>query len=371
MTNRVRELETRVEGGSIPGIHGSSPVMLALLAQMKRVAGTDVSVLIRGESGSGKELVARALHTLGRRPNGPFVAINCAAVPESLQESELFGHERGAFTGATGRRVGRFEQANGGTLFLDEAGELSAALQAKLLRVLQERTFHRVGGHDEVRSDFRLVAATNRDLALDAREGRFREDLYYRMAVFELVVPSLRERGDDIVIIARVLARDLGMKVRGQPSEIPPDTAAALRAYGWPGNVRELENAIQHALVVSPGAVISPWSLPTGIAPRRPGEAQPLVPAVPASAGPAATVSRGDVSAGAPPHDREAPARVPAPGRGTDADLWESMLAGLTLEEIERRAVEAAVRRHGGNRSRAADELGIARTTLYRKLGEL
>jgi DNA-binding NtrC family response regulator len=271
-------------------------------------------------------------------------------VPESLQESELFGHERGAFTGATARRIGRFEQADGGTILLDEVGELSPALQAKLLRVLQERTFHRVGGQEEVRSDFRLLVATNRDLAQEARDGRFREDLYYRMAVFELVVPPLRERGDDVVLLAHVFARDIGKGVRGEASELAPEAAAALRAYPWPGNVRELQNTIQRAIVLSPGPVIHLSALPEALQPGRGGSAAPL---------PISPISQG-AAASDPGADDHAPDR-----------LLDRILAGLTLEEIERRAVEAAVRRHGGNRSRAAEELGIARTTLYRKLGDL
>jgi two-component system response regulator HydG len=336
---RVHELESRIEGVSFPGFLGESAPMLRLYGQMHRVSATDVNVLVRGESGSGKELVARGLHATGPRSAGPFVAINCAAVPESLQESELFGHERGSFTGATARRIGRFEEADGGTLFLDEVGELSAGLQAKLLRVLQERAFHRVGGEAEIRSDFRLVVATHRDLVEEIREARFREDLYFRLAVFEIHVPPLRDRGDDVLLLANTFAATAGEEVRGEPSHLSAEAAAALRAHGWPGNVRELQNAIQRAVIVSSASQIEPWALPSHVQ------------------GSVAWPGRSGAMGGPPQAD--------APGARISDEVFE----GMTLEDIERVAVEAAVRRHGGNRSRAAKELGIARTTLYRKLG--
>ena len=352
-TAKVRELELRLEGGAYPGILGTSQVMLALFAEMRRVAPTDVSVVIRGESGSGKELVARALHRTGGRASGPFVAINCAAVPESLQESELFGHERGAFTGATGRRIGLFEQAHGGTLFLDEVGELGPALQAKLLRVLQERVFTRVGSPTVIHSDFRLVSATNRDLRDDVLDGRFREDLYFRLAVFELVVPPLRDRGEDVLLLAHSFARDLGRQIGGVPCEITREAAAALGAHDWPGNVRELQNVIQRAAVLASDGRIDLRSLPTEIRTVRGSLARWQEPLPTSPSHPTGSTTE-DVD------ERARAAR--------EEGLWDHLLTGLTLDEIERRALDAALRRHEGNRSRAARELGIARATLYRKL---
>lgn len=345
LIQRVRDLEAHDSGAGFRDIIGASAAMLHFFAQSRQVAATDVSVLIYGESGTGKELVARALHQTGLRADGPFVAIDCAAVPETLQESELFGHERGAFTGATQRKSGRFEEADGGTLFLDEVGELSAALQAKLLRVLQEKTFRRVGGTADIASDFRLVAATNRDLGEAVSGGLFREDLYYRIAVFRLALPPLRERGTDLLLIAHALARTLGVQLRGEPYEIPPETESVLLGHDWPGNVRELQNALQRAIVMSPD--------------RR------LLPAVFADLTPARTETP------------ELSARAQAPLTGGSSGVLplpeggalENLIVGLTLDEIEGRVIRASMRRHDGNRTRAAEELGISRTTLYRKLG--
>jgi DNA-binding NtrC family response regulator len=229
--------------------------------------------------------------------------------------------------------------------------------------VLQERTFHRLGGAEEVHSDFRLIAATNRDLAGAVYEDRFREDLYYRIAVFEITLPPLRDRGDDVLLIAHLLARDLGNQLRGEPSEIPPETDDLLRSYHWPGNVRELQNVLQRGIVLSSSPVIPPWALPTlGASGRRTERAGPEVaskiPVSPAGRSPSGTA--GGPEAGGTDDQPEA--------RSVAANAWDQLLAGLTLEEIERRAIESAIRRHGGNRTRAAEELGIARTTVYRKL---
>ncbi len=254
--------------------------MRLLFRQMQRVATSDVTVLVRGESGTGKELVARALHDHSVRKKGPFVAINCAAIPESLQESELFGHEKGAFTGAVARHSGRFEQAHGGTLFLDEIGEIAPSLQAKLLRVFQERRFHRVGGAQEVQVDVRIVAATHRDLIAEVHAGRFREDLYYRIAVFELEVPALRERLGDLPLLVAHLQAELEKK-HGQPTrELASATLEVLSTYDWPGNVRELQNALERAVVVASGGVIRPEDLPRRVleARRLPTSAASQVP---------------------------------------------------------------------------------------------
>lgn len=331
MSLRLAQLEREAEGRGYPGIIGETPPMRVLFRHLDRLAASDVSVLIHGESGVGKELVARAIHEQGGRKRSPFVALNCAAIPENLQESELFGHERGAFTGATDRRVGRFEQANRGTLFLDEVAELSLGLQAKLLRVLQERTFQRVGGATDIKSDFRLLAATHRNLSDEVAAGRFREDLFFRIAVFELEVPPLRERADDI---PRLIARLMSEITGGRTVTIHPDAVAHLKAYSWPGNVRELSNAIQRAWVASSGQEITVDDLPDRV--------------------------------------RSAPSTVPASQPATpqaiSADSPSEITAVGTLENLERLAIERALVRHDGNLSEVGRQLGIGRTTLYRKL---
>ncbi len=229
MSVQVAQLEREVNGRAAEGIVGDSPPMRALLRQIDRVAPTSITVLIRGESGTGKELIARAIHDGSTRRDAPYVALNCAAVPETLQESELFGHEKGAFTGASARHQGRFEQAHQGTLFLDEVAELSLSLQAKLLRVLQERRFHRVGGGREVSSDFRLIAASHRDLSTEVAAGRFREDLYFRLAVFELDVPPLRARGRDVITLAESFLA--GFAGGSSARSLSPDARRALQSH--------------------------------------------------------------------------------------------------------------------------------------------
>jgi DNA-binding NtrC family response regulator len=330
MSLRLVQLEREVEGRGYPGIIGDTPPMRELFRQMDRLAASDVSVLIHGESGTGKELVARALHTQSGRRRAAFVALNCAAIPETLQESELFGHERGAFTGALDRRIGRFEEANRGTLFLDEVAELSPALQAKLLRALQERAFRRVGGSVDVRSDFRLVAATHRNLSDEVAAGRFREDLFYRIAVFELAVPALRDRRDDIPLLASALLRQIA---DGRSVTVAPDALQCFRDYSWPGNVRELSNAIQRAWVASDGARITVADLPE-------------------------RVRDGSLIA-APPRETD----------GAGLGVGPDPIAPIrTLEDMERIAIQQALARHSGNLSEAGRQLGIGRTTLYRKL---
>jgi len=264
--DRVRERDPS-------GIVGGSEPMRRALELVRKVAATDATVLVLGESGTGKELVARALHAGSRRAAGPFVTISCAAIPEPLLESELFGHERGAFTGAVKRKLGRFELADGGTLFLDEVGELPHAMQVKLLRVLQERRFERVGGEETVEADVRLVSATNRDLGAMVKAGTFREDLYYRLAVVPVTLPPLRDRPGDVRALAEhflvKLAPRAGRRVRGLSAE----ALALLEAHRWPGNVRELENAIAQALVFAEGDLVEPADLPEGLrqaAPRAP-----------------------------------------------------------------------------------------------------
>jgi len=342
MSVRLAQLETEVGGGGYEGMIGVSASMRGLFRQIEQLAGSEISVLIRGESGTGKELVARALHARSSRSARSLVAVNCAAIPETLQESELFGHEKGAFSGADQRRVGRIEESHGGTLFLDEVAEMSASLQAKLLRVLQEKRFRRVGGTEEIESDFRLVAASHRKLEEEVTAGRFREDLFYRIAVFELEIPPLRDRVEDIGQLAEgILARLFPMQGYG----VTLDVLGVLEGYGWPGNVRELQNTLQRASVVCEDRMISIGDLPARI--RRAVEAP----------GP-----EGADLAPAPSGTSEA----------ADSDLSNSEPAGVrSLEELERHAILDALERTGGNRTEMARQLGIGRTTLYRKLRDL
>ena len=243
-------------------IVGSCPAMCEVYKAIGRVATQDVPVLITGESGTGKELVARAVYQHGRRAMAPFLALNCAAIPENLLESELFGHEKGAFTGADRRRIGKFEQCNGGTIFLDEIGDMPLALQAKMLRVLQEQAFERVGGSETIRTDVRLIAATHRDLKAWSAEGKFRPELYYRLGVFTMHLPPLRERGDDLPMLMRHylrrFSRELGREVR----EIAPEAMERLRSYSWPGNIRELQSVLKQALLRARGTLLLPAFLP-------------------------------------------------------------------------------------------------------------
>jgi transcriptional regulator with GAF, ATPase, and Fis domain len=259
---------------------GDSPVMRSLYRRIGRIAPTDATVLITGESGTGKELVARALRSNSSRAERPFVAINCAAITETLLESELFGHERGAFTGAIALKKGKLETADGGTVLLDEIGELSPALQAKLLRVLQEREFERVGGTRSIAVDFRLLAATNCDLEQAIAAGAFRRDLYYRLNVVSLAVPALRERPEDIPLLANHFARRHAAKAKRRLTGVSPEALAYLVAYDWPGNVRELENAIERAVVLGSTDLIVPDDLPEGLIEAGPGAAAGAAPGV-------------------------------------------------------------------------------------------
>jgi len=302
-------------------IHGD-PRTEQVLRLAQAVAPTDATVLLLGESGTGKEVFARAIHEASRAER-PFVAVNCAALPRDLLESELFGHERGAFTGAAARRTGRFELAADGTLFLDEVGELAPELQAKLLRVLQEGTFERVGGTRTLRFAGRIVAATNRDLKAQVAAGRFREDLFYRLNVFPIEIPPLRERPGDIVPIAEYLLRQQGQRTGRPPLALAPETARLLLAWDWPGNVRELQNVLERAGILAHGPAITPDLLPVEIA--------------------------------------ESP--LPLARSGT-ADRGS---AG-TLGELERQAILEALEQTGGNRRLAAERLGISLRTLQYRL---
>jgi two-component system, NtrC family, response regulator HydG len=331
---RLAQFERQSRPEAFPGVIGASAPMKRLFQEIERVAAADITVFIHGESGSGKELVARAIHGASGRSERPFSALNCAAIPEALQESELFGHERGAFTGASGRHLGRFEQVAGGTLLLDEVAELSLPVQAKLLRVLQERRIHRIGSTQETEVDFRLLAATHRDLAAEVKAGRFREDLYFRIVVYELEVPPLRARTGDVPLLARHFVETLGPKLIGKAPRISEAALALLATHSWPGNVRELENACQRAIVSSNGEEILPRDLPPKVA-----EQVGLAMAATASA--------------------------PTPPTG---GLWSLLNGGGTLADLERKAIELALLRCNGNRSVVAAQLGIGRSTLYRKL---
>jgi DNA-binding NtrC family response regulator len=308
------------------GVIGSSRQWRQALAYAAKVAATEATVLLTGESGTGKEVVAHVIHDSSRRAGGPFVALNCAALPEALLESELFGYEKGAFTGAVSARPGRLEQAAGGTLFLDEVGEMSPAVQAKFLRVLQEREFQRLGGTRVQKANVRVIAATNRDLHAALAVGAFREDLYYRLHVFAIGLPSLRERPDDIPELAEYFVTELGPTVLGRPAAgITREAHARLLAHSWPGNVRELRNAMERALILSDGRPITPEHLPTP--PDSPREA----------------VSSAPVAPEFPSH-------------------------GVDLEGKERELVEQALRHAGQNKAKAARLLGLTRTKLYTRM---
>lgn len=313
--------------GEEPRIIGSSPALASILGQIERVAGTKATVLVRGESGSGKELVARAIHEASDRRSGPCITLNCAALSETLLESELFGHEKGAFTGATEKKVGKFEAAHHGTLVLDEIGEMSPAIQAKFLRVLEGHPFERVGGSTRVQVDVRVVAATNRDLEAAVKAGEFRRDLYFRLKVVEIVVPPLRHRPEDVELLATHFlsrfAAETGRRLKG----FSPDALAALRACQWPGNIRELRNVIERAVVLAHGEWIHADDM------------------VLSSLGPA-----GDTGKAKPGHT--------------------GPFVPTTLDEMERRHVFATLEAVGGNKTKAAAILGIERSTLDRKLSK-
>ena len=260
------------EGGAVDeradAIIGRCPAMQEVYKAIGRVAPQDVTVLILGETGTGKELVARAIYQHSRRAGGPFLAINCAAIPENLLESELFGHEKGAFTGADRRRIGKFEQCNGGTLFLDEVGDMAPLTQAKMLRLLQEQKFERLGGNETVTTDVRVLAATNQDLEALVAQGKFRQDLYYRLSVFTIRLPPLRERGDDLLLLVQHYLRRFNRELGKDVQTVAPEALEVLRQYPWPGNVRELQSALKQALLRASGSVLMPEFLPEALTKR-------------------------------------------------------------------------------------------------------
>jgi two-component system nitrogen regulation response regulator GlnG len=325
-----------------PGIIGEAPAMQEVFRAIGRLSGSNLNVLINGESGSGKELVARALHNHSPRADKPFIAINIAAIPSELLESELFGHEKGAFTGALAQRKGRFEQADGGTLFLDEIGDMPAELQTRLLRVLSDGKFYRVGGHDQVETDVRIVAATNQDLEGRVREGRFREDLFHRLNVIRLQLPALRERREDIPALSRHFLKKSAVELGVESKQLTPETESYLGRLPWPGNVRQLENTCRWLTVMAPSRTVRVEDLPPEL---KSVEATPAL-----------------------------------------AEAWENGLRALVEQRLargeknifqdintsfERILIEAALKVTGGRKQDAAKKLGWGRNTLTRKLKEL
>jgi DNA-binding NtrC family response regulator len=332
----VQQLHERLdEKFNIEGIIGTSPRLKEVIDKMRLVAPSRATILIEGESGTGKELIAQAIHQSSPRARAPFIAVHCAALSENLLESELFGHERGAFTGAVERRIGRFESANGGTLFLDEIGEISASTQVKLLRFLETKSIERVGGSKPVELDVRLVAATNRNLEQMVRDGKFREDLFFRLNVVRLTMPPLRERREDIPLLLAHFIRVFSEENGVPPLTIEPGALRTLQAYAWPGNIRELRNFCENAVVLRRGGSLTEYDLE----PKFRGEVTSL-PATP--------------TAGSPDG---APAGVTGVG-------------SLSIEENEKRLLREALLKARGNRTKAAELMGVSRRTLHRKLAQ-
>ncbi len=333
-----REIRDRY---SLQNVVGRSESMLGVYKMAARVALTEATVLVVGESGTGKELVARAIHEASRRAAGPFIAVDCGSLAEGILESELFGHARGSFTGATGSRRGLFEEAAGGTLFLDEIGDLGPRIQGQLLRVLQEGEIRRLGESTAVRVDTRVVAATNKDLEEQVKAGRFREDLYYRLNVVTIRLPPLRERREDVPLLAEHFA---SKHAGARGAALTTEAREALLAYDWPGNVRELENAVARALALNPGGTILAEDLPDAVRGRRQGESRDL---------------------------RTPRSTPPVPVAPPPVQLADPLTAGKpTLDELNRRYAERMLRDLGGNKTRAAEALGIDRKTLSRLLGK-
>ncbi len=334
MEQENRSLRQQIdERYGLENIIGESPALREVLDTIRQVAPSSANVLIEGESGTGKELAAQAIHNLSRRNKAKLVTVHCAALSPQLLESELFGHERGAFTGAHERRIGRFEQANGGTIFLDEIGEIDASTQVKLLRVIsEERAFERVGGNQTLRADVRLVAANNKNLEKLVAEGKFRDDLYFRLNVVHLTMPPLRERKEDIPLLVRSFLRHF-CKVNEKPLlELTADAMNALLTYGWPGNVRELRTAIEHGVVMARGAKLTLRDLPANVR--------------------GATASE-------------------LPGGITPVKAFGEKSSPLDLHETEKRLIMQALTATNGNITKAARKLGISRRTLHRKINEL
>jgi DNA-binding NtrC family response regulator len=325
------ELEQRLAGQGLLGeLTGASPPMRKVYSLLRQVAPTRATVLLTGESGTGKELAARAIHTLSPRRDGPFVAVNCASLPETLIESELFGHEKGAFTGAVERRRGCFELAHGGTLLLDEIGDMPALTQAKLLRVLEDKKVRRIGGAREIEVDVRVLASTNRALDEMTRNGKFREDLFFRLNVFRVDLPPLRERKQDLAALCAALIPVLNARHGCRVAGLEPRTLELLARHDWPGNVRELRNTLEYAVILAGEGALAPHHLP-------PSGGPPLAPTEPAAPAPSGSVL---------------------------------LPVGTTLERAERELIELTLRHTGNNKTRAAAILGVSPKTLFNKLRE-
>ena len=319
LEREYREMQRRLSGESFEGMLGTNPRVLAVFASIRKVATTNASVLILGESGTGKEMAARAIHQHSARKDQPFVAINCSAIPETLMESELFGHEKGSFTGAHVQRKGRIEAASGGTLFLDEIGEVSLPVQVKLLRFLQEQRIERVGGRQEITVDARVIAATNADLKNSMTEGKFREDLFYRLAVVQLLLPPLRDRDNDILFLAQSFLQRISLETGKTGLSLGPDAIRAIQQHAWPGNIRELQNRVRRAVIMCNGKRIFAQDLELGQA---------------------------------TPETRS-------------STLKEAR------ETVERELIQQALKRHSGRITSAATELGISRPTFYELMEKL
>ena len=332
LTEYIVLKEELAERRGAPRIIGEDGKLRQVSQQLHRAAATDATVLLEGESGTGKELFARALHALSPRADGPFVAINCAAIPEGLLESELFGYEKGAFTGATQRKPGRFELAHRGTLFLDEIGDLPLALQAKILRAIEEKRFERVGGTQSLHVDVRVVAATNRNLKQRVTERQFREDLYFRLCVFPIQIPPLRERGADVLILARHFVERFCKDLNKKPLTLAPSAIEELEAYPWPGNVRELQNCIERAVILTEGDTIHQRHLNLAF--------------------------------------RRAPSPEPCTSPWDQIDLSGTMADALrrVSSEVERRKIEVALQAAGGDKAQAADALRLGYKVLLQRL---
>ena len=354
----VKQLHERLdEKFSFEGIVGHSAALRDLIDKVRLVAPAKATILLEGESGTGKELIAQAVHQASPRARAPFVAVHCAALSENLLESELFGHERGSFTGATERRIGRFESADGGTLFLDEIGEITASTQVKLLRFLETRTIERVGGGKPIQLEVRLVAATNRNLERMVGEGKFREDLFFRLNVVRLVMPPLRERADDIPLLLAHYLRYFAKENGTPPPQLEAGALRTLCAYRWPGNIRELRNFCENAVVMHRGEKLTEYDLD----PRYRGLAPAPVsysgaPSLPPKEG------MGTIAGGAG-------AGVSA-GPSTPLALPGPLGSSLSMEENERRLLREALLKARGNRTKAAQLMGISRRTLHRKLAQ-
>jgi transcriptional regulator with GAF, ATPase, and Fis domain len=366
LSRRADALEEQLIGPSFADgeLVGRSAAAQKVMDFVKRVGPADATVLLGGESGSGKEMVARAIHRASRRAKGPCVAVNCAALTESLIESELFGHEKGAFTGATEKKAGRFEMADRGTLFLDEVGELPLGLQTKFLRVLEERRFERVGGQKAIEVDVRVVAATNRDLAEMVRRGTFREDLYYRLSVIQVEVPPLRQRLDDVPLLAEHFLSRFRQQAGRRITGFAPDAIAAMTRYAWPGNVRELRNAVERAVVLGDRDVVAAADLPpqvlASVQPPRSRSSPPTPPF--------GSIAPQPIAAPPPPPAPQVTIDPTPPPSASITAPRPAVQPAKSLRELEKEGILAALAATNGNKAQAAAILEIDRSTLYKKL---